>query len=57
MRKIKGYVQLSGFPQDQKFSFDVPDDTTDEEIEKLVQETVLEEIYCGWWEVEEDEGS
>jgi len=52
MKKIKGYVQLSGFPQDQKFSFDVPDDITDEEIEKIVQEAVLEEIYYGWWEEE-----
>ena len=52
MRKIKGYVQLSGFPQDQKFSFDVPDEATDKEIEEAVQNAIWEEICCGW-EVEE----
>lgn len=41
MKKIKCYVQLNGFSCGRQLSFDVSDDTTDEEIEKLVQETVL----------------
>ena len=52
MRKIKCYVQLNGFSCGRQFSFDVSDDTTDEEIEKMVQETVMKEINCGWWEEE-----
>ncbi len=52
MKKIKGYVQLSGYPQVQNFEVDVPDEATDKEIEEAVQDAIWEEICCGW-EVEE----
>ena len=47
MKKVKYHVQLSG-----SFEVDVPNEATDEEIEKIVQESILEEIYCEWWEEE-----
>lgn len=53
MRKIKCYVQLSGYPQTQNFEVDVADDATDFEIENIAREIVLDAIHWEWWEEDE----
>ena len=53
MKKIKGYVHLSGLLEEQQFSFDVSDDATDFEIENIAREIVLDTIHWGWWEEDE----
>lgn len=49
MRTLKGTVSLGYAGADVEFEFEVPDDATEEKIEKTCWETGCEYISC-WWE-------
>jgi len=55
MASYKAILESSYYGADEEFEFEAPDNATEEEIDKIAHETIIENLQWHWEKSEEEE--